>query len=115
MKVLVCGGRYYSDRRTLYGVLDGFHAEKPITELISGAASGADTLAAEWARSRGINLTEFPANWKSHGSSAGPRRNKLMLKQNPDVVIAFPGGRGTDHMCTIAEDAGVFVQRVPSK
>ena len=33
----------------------------------------------------------------------------------PDIVVAFPGGRGTADMVKRAEDAGVRVIRVPSE
>lgn len=36
-------------------------------------------------------------------------RNKIMLEQEPDIVIAFPGGAGTENMITISRQAGVPV------
>lgn len=110
MKVLVCGGRDYSDSKGLYLVLDSFHKVTPISLLIHGAARGADQLAANWASSRGIPLEAYPADWSLHGRAAGPRRNEKMLYEGkPDKVIAFPGGRGTAHMVGIARKAGVQV------
>jgi hypothetical protein len=32
-----------------------------------------------------------------------------MLKENPDLVIAFPGGRGTANMVSLAKTAGIAV------
>lgn len=112
MRVLVCGGRTFSDREHLRGVLDRIHALTPITAVIHGAASGADAFAGEWAVSRNVIELRFPANWASDGRAAGPIRNKRMLREGrPDVVVAFPGGRGTGDMVLQAERANVRVIR----
>ena len=49
MKVIVCGGRNYSDRKRVFTTLDALHAETPITVLMHGDARGADALADDWA------------------------------------------------------------------
>lgn len=103
MKVLVCGGRDFSDKEFTDRELDRLHAEHHFTLLIHGDANGADTLAGSWASIRGVPCTPVPANWKKYGRGAGPKRNQQMLAMNPDLVIAFPGGRGTAHMVGIAK------------
>jgi hypothetical protein len=41
---------------------------------------------------------------------AGPIRNQRMLVEGkPDLVVAFPGGKGTAGMVTLARNAGVDV------
>jgi len=112
-RVLVCGGRDYSDARLLNAVLDAAHEANPIVVLIHGAARGADTLAADWAKQRGVLATAYPADWAHEGRKAGPIRNQQMLNSGkPHLVIAFPGGKGTLDMITRAEAAGVPVARV---
>lgn len=109
-KVLVCGGRGYANYRYLYGFLDCFHATVGITQIIQGGASGADYHALQWAHMRNVQCTEYKADWKKHGKIAGPIRNKLMLDQSmPDVIIAFPGGRGTENMIQYARMKNVPV------
>jgi hypothetical protein len=113
MRILVCGGRDYADARSLNATLDTLHAERPVTELIHGAARGADRLAAAWAETRRIPALAFPADWERHGKSAGFLRNADMLRQGrPGVVLAFPGGRGTAHMVKLARKAGVPVREI---
>ena len=113
MRILVCGGRDYNNQSEVEYQLGGIHNETPIKHVIAGAANGADTLAVRWAKDEHIKVTEFPANWKKYGKRAGYIRNKNMLEQgNPDMVVAFPGGRGTEMMCRLADDAGVCVNRV---
>ena len=117
MKVLVCGGRDYLDEDTVSRALDEHHAYNPISLIIHGAASGADTLADNWAQRNEIKRAPYPvlkSDWKKYGRYAGPRRNGIMLEEEtPDAVIAFSGGNGTKNMCNQADKKGVEVIRVP--
>jgi len=68
------------------------------------------SLAAAWALSRGIPAIAFPADWNKDGKAAGFVRNARMLRDGrPELVVAFPGGKGTAHMVKLARDAGVAV------
>lgn len=110
MRVLVCGGRNYHNRAALRAYLSNLGPQK-VSLIITGAAPGADKLATEWAAECGIQFREFPANWKAHGRAAGPIRNQRMLDEGrPDLVVAFPGGRGTADMIRRAKAAGVMVE-----
>ncbi|NLX94715.1 MAG: DUF2493 domain-containing protein [Rhodopirellula sp.] len=111
MRFLVTGGRNFADRDFLFATLDRLRAEHGFTLLIHGDARGADRLAGEWARDRGIQILACPADWKRFGRGACPKRNRQMLAEKPDLVVAFPGGSGTSHMVIIAEEAGVKVIR----
>ena len=114
-RVLVCGGRDYANRTRICEVLDAMHGSAPMSLLIHGAANGADRMAGAWGRARGIDVQAFPADWAAHGASAGPKRNELMLAEGkPDLVVAFPGGRGTSDMVRRAKAAGVVVLEVKS-
>lgn len=120
IKILVCGGRDYDDQDSLTRSLSKICAERgywndghPNCMIISGLARGADTLALYWAKDLVLPTMQFPANWDKYGKSAGAIRNTQMLKVGqPDLVVAFPGGRGTDHMKSIARAAGVEVIQV---
>ena len=106
--VLVCGGRDFNDYDFLVNTLDSLE----ITELIHGAARGADSLAEQYAKARSIPVQRFPADWSAYGKRAGYIRNSLMLREGkPDLVVAFQGGRGTAHMVRLARDAGLEVMR----
>jgi YspA, cpYpsA-related SLOG family len=109
MKVIVCGGRDYSDRAHIFSVLDAIHAQAPITILMHGNARGADSLADEWAAGK-VKTAAFTPAWEEHGRAAGPLRNQEMLDAGPDLVIAFPGGRGTADMVKRAKSVGVEVR-----
>jgi len=78
--------------------------------IISGGATGVDSAAADFAAVNFCKLEVFPADWKQHGRSAGYIRNKQMLFEGkPDLVVAFPGGKGTAMMVDLANRAGIKV------
>jgi hypothetical protein len=112
IKVLVCGGRKYLNREFMFHWLDSFYDTNEISHVITGGAAGADALANVWAEQRGIQQVIMPANWRAHGRSAGPMRNRAMADMKPDIVIAFPGGNGTASMCTIARENKIQVLEI---
>lgn len=83
------------------------------TLVIHGGAAGADSLAGAVAAEMHIPTIVFPADWRAHGKSAGPKRNQQMLVEGrPDAVLAFPGGRGTADMVNRAKTAKIRVVEV---
>jgi hypothetical protein len=113
-RVLVCGGRDYRDAERVAHELNALHAQFGIAHLIHGAAPGADWLAKRWAEAHSIPVTGYPARWDLDGKAAGPIRNARMLREGrPDLVLAFPGGRGTDDMVRRALAANVTVVQIP--
>jgi hypothetical protein len=114
MKVLVCGQRDFYDLETLTIVMDGLHKEYKFTTLIHGAAKGADSLAANWAKLNHIEIEAYPADWKKYGKGGGPVRNKQMLEVGkPNLVVAFfvygeaEKSKGTKDMVQKAKNAGI--------
>jgi predicted Rossmann-fold nucleotide-binding protein len=113
MRVLVCGGREFTDQRMLSERLNVLHRERGITHVIAGGARGADTLAADWAKAQGIPCDVYMADWDGLGRKAGPIRNQRMLDEGkPDIVVAFPGGQGTADMMRRARTAGLEVLEI---
>lgn len=101
--ILVCGGRDFNDYKRVCEVLDSLEFDR----IIHGGARGADMLGDRYAKEKGIERIVYPANWSGLGKRAGYVRNALMLSHgDPDVVVAFPGGRGTKMMKELAEKAG---------
>lgn len=107
-RILVCGGRDFGDAAYVALILD--HAFPGV--IIHGACTGADTLAGEWAKANKVEVETYPVEHELDGPwpGAGPRRNLRMLTQsNPELVIAFPGGKGTRNMRALARVQGVEV------
>lgn len=109
MKAIICGGRNFDDWEYLETTLN--HALKwwKLTTIITGGARGADSMAHTWAVNNKLQTLVLKADWNGMGRAAGMIRNKKMLEQGPDIVIAFPGGTGTENMITISRAAGVPV------
>lgn len=116
MRVLVCGGRAWAHGSGfVYRALDKLHREHGFDVVIEGDAQGIDRIAGYWARKKRLDNLKFPANWQRDGRAAGPIRNAQMLAEGkPDLIIAFPGNRGTADMVRRAEIAGVPVVHIPS-
>lgn len=121
LRILICGGRNYDDRTYFYHFMDRViekirgtgESQKRDVVIIHGAARGADSLADDYGRERGLRVIRYPADWENHGRSAGPIRNKLMLTGgDPHVIVAFKGGRGTADMIRQGKKAGVPVYEV---
>lgn len=108
--VLVTGGRNFHNAQCIDEVL---RAEAPTCVIHGACPTGADYLADAWGKANGIEVKAYPAEWTRYGLSAGPRRNRSMLHtEQPDIVIAFPGGRGTADMISAANEFGYTVMLV---
>jgi hypothetical protein len=113
MKVLICGGRNFNQYGLLSSRLNELHNINRFTMICHGGARGADTLAGSWAFANKIPVQVYNAQWNTYGRRAGGIRNQLMLDDfKPDMVIAFPGGHGTDNMVRKALYAKVPVIRI---
>jgi len=111
--ILGCGGRTYADWNRVVKTMSDLRRERGISRVISGGAPGADSLVEKWAKLAGLPVDVYKAEWNKLGRAAGPKRNTRMLREGkPTVVVAFPGGRGTDDMIRQAEAAGVEVIKV---
>jgi hypothetical protein len=97
-KYLICGSRNFKDRVMLNRALNALILHPRDAVIIHGDCSGVDRMAGQWGDEHGAKVNPVPADWAGHGMSAGPIRNGLMLELKPDVVIAFPGGKGTQNM-----------------
>lgn len=136
LRIVIAGSRYFNDYKTLEKVVikklfelnktypqlnlltidrnnSLYKINRENLEIISGMASGADSLAVKFAHSHALKLVEFPADWKnldakpckimknSHGeynALAGHNRNRAMAEyatsdDNFGVLILFWDGK----------------------
>lgn len=124
MRLLVCGGRDFIDVPLLWRSLNHFCVQRSIPSLLIEGASddvtgpyrGADYWARQWANATGIKVSTFHAKWREQGRAAGPIRNKRMIDEAyPQVVMAFPGNRGTANMIEQARAAEIEVIEIGKK
>ena len=65
-------------------------------EIVSGGARGVDNCAAEYAKARGIKLTEFLPEYSKYGKGAPIVRNKKIVEYSNEVLAFWDGkSKGT--------------------
>lgn len=112
MKVIVAGGRDFSDYQLLCRKLDAILSQQNAVQIVCGEARGADSLGRKYAEERGYTILSFPADWNRYGRSAGFRRNEQMA-QVADALVAFWDGqsKGTANMIELMKNKPTRVVR----
>lgn len=130
MRIVVTGGRNFTDRSIIHGCLDFIHSIKAITVVRHGNANGVDKLCGEWARINNIKEEVYIPDWNNinkpdavikisnngnkYNAKAGHDRNELMLNDVPipDLCVPFPGGHGTKDMLNRMLKSGIPIYEV---
>jgi hypothetical protein len=102
MKLAIVGSRDFDNYDLLEDyILENFESEG--LTIISGGAIGADNLAKTFAFANNVQYLEFPADWRTHGKSAGYKRN-VQIVDACDSLVAFWDGvsKGTKHSIDLA-------------
>ncbi len=104
MKLAVVGSRDFTDYTKLKLALDNINQFFLITEIISGGAKGADSLAERYAKENNIKLTIYLPDWKRYGRPAGMIRNKEIVSSATSVIAFWDGkSKGTANSISLAE------------
>jgi len=111
MKLIIAGSRDITNYLALENAMKTSGFDKEVTEIVSGGATGADTLGERWAKEHKIRVKRFPANWDRDGKAAGPIRNKAMavyVGESGCLLALWDGTSfGTKHMLGIAKGMGM--------
>lgn len=98
MKLAIVGARKFTDYELFKEKVDQFLEEwgELIECIVSGGATGTDTMAEKYAKEHGYKTIIHYPQWDKYGRAAGPMRNTLIV-EDATHVIAFPavGGHGT--------------------
>ena len=111
MKILVTGSRRWPwpdvVRDALDAAVGGLPADQ-VTILHGANPGGADAHADTYAQEQGWEVRRFPGRDRASLLA----RNRAMIGNNPDVVLAFvtEDSRGTWHTITLAQEAGLLVR-----
>lgn len=129
--LVITGGREHFPALAELEQLAAIIQDRGVTELRHGKARGTDTIAGGWVKARAIcEVDPWPAHWDKFGKAAGAIRNRAMLdggsstpvhqqslfgdrpengKPPADLVVAFPGGRGTADCVKAARERGIEI------
>ncbi|CAL9983092.1 GTP-binding domain [Vibrio phage D479] len=119
-RILVTGGRDYKNYKLVHMALNKLYNDSNrigTMTVIEGGATGADRFAGDWAKDAiekkmAVNLITVPAEWDRLGPKAGYVRNKYMAScLQPDICLAFPGGKGTRNMIEICTEQSIRVYK----
>ena len=110
MKIAVVGSRGWEDYGRLEGVLDKY----PASELVSGAAQGADRLAEVYAIKRRITITIYEPNMTGGYDVREYHKRNQNIVENCDKLVAFWDGKSAGTRGTIerARRAGKLLEVV---
>lgn len=117
LRILVCGGRHFSNYVLLEKTINGIIAEsgRADIEIVSGHCVGADRLGELYAEKHNAQVKIFPVEWEKYGKCAGITRNKQMVDYISDfenkIVIAFVSAntKGTRNTIAFAKRANIRV------
>ena len=111
-KIAVTGGANFNDHRLIWDLLDKAHAKHPDMVLIhGGTATGAELIAAKWAKTRKVPQIAFKPDWTRHGKAAPFKRNDALLEAFPIGVLAFPGTGIQENLVDKARKLGIPVSK----
>jgi len=123
MKTIIAGCRWIENYDIVCEAIEASGFE--VTEVVSGAATGVDTLGENWAQANDIPVTRFPAKWKKldapgaiirsnkygkYNAAAGFVRNKQMAEYGDALVAIWDEkSKGTKNMIDLAREQGLKV------
>ncbi len=101
MKVAVVGSRNLTD------IALEQYISLQVQEIVSGGAVGVDSCAAEYAKSRGLKLTEFLPQYERYGRAAPIVRNKEIVDYSDKVLVFWDGSsKGAQSVIRYAQKTG---------
>ena len=104
-RVIIAGCRDFDNYELLKEKCEYYLQNKMQTHnviIVSGHASGADTLGERFAAEHNLLCELHPADWDKHGRAAGPIRNAEMADV-ADALIAFWDGMSRGRMARLGE------------
>lgn len=113
MKTIIAGSRSIDSYYQVSTAIKESNFE--VTTIISGTASGVDSIGEDYALENDIQVERYPANWKEHGKKAGYLRNVEMAENAKALIVIWDGlSNGSKHMIDIATKKGldIHIRRV---
>jgi hypothetical protein len=105
MRIIIAGSRWFNNYELLKRKMDAILTTTPLPiTIISGTCQGADKLGEQYAKEKGYEVEQHPADWDRFGRAAGPIRNEEMAKV-ADACVVFWNGKtpGSKSMVALAK------------
>lgn len=101
MKLAVVGSR------ELTNIALDRYIPKEAKEIVSGGAVGVDACAAEYAKNKGLRLTQFLPQYERYGRAAPILRNRKIVDYADKIVVFWNGvSKGTLSVIKYAQKTG---------
>ena len=132
-KIIIAGPRDCKNKKLVYEAIEkGINKLGKPTLIISGAATGVDTLAIDYAIEHGINYVKYPADWDNikidvavvkerwckwkkkivkYNAVAGHQRNQKMADAADALIAIDFGTSGTSDMINRAKKNGLKIYK----
>jgi len=109
--IALSGGINFNNTDAIYKALDGVLSRNPDMILIHGGYhTGADRIAATWARNRGVTQIPFAPDFKKYPKNqAGFARNDEIIKLRPRGILVFDGSGIQHQIAREALKAGILL------
>ena len=108
-RVIVAGNRRFNNHSLITKALESIIGNRDVV-IVSGGATGVDTIASQWANKKGLDSVIMKADWNLHGRAAGPIRNKAMAEISTHLIAFHNGSSGTQNMIDTAKNRGIKVK-----
>jgi hypothetical protein len=117
LKLAVVGSCNFADAVIMSRVLDDYRAVHSDFTIITGAAKGADTLAAAYAVKHGLPLIQFAPPAADVTATPGatvtqPSRGRQIVDAAGEMVAFWEESRGTKVLIELARKKGIAVRVV---
>lgn len=110
MKIAVVGSRNLTNIE-----IDKYITED-VDEIASGGAIGVDSCAVEYAKRRGLKLTEFFPQYDKYGRAAPIVRNKDIVNYADKIIVFWNGSsKGTLSVIKYAQKIGKHIEIISCK
>jgi hypothetical protein len=110
-RIAFAGGRDYNDHARIWAVLDKTHEKFADMVLLHGGdKTGAEAIAAAWARTRGVAQIAFKPDFARHQNAAPFKRNDALLEALPKGVIICGGNGIQANLADKARGMGIAVK-----
>jgi len=112
-RVLVSGSLSFDDYELLAATLDRFLADKQNVVIVTGGATGAESLGERYAGDCGLVVKQYLADWERYGRGAKVIRNTQMIDAADQAVFFWDGkNKGIAELIEKAEAKGIPVEVV---